>query len=444
MLVVLWTDALVFILVATLVVLTIISVRKPHMRAQWRKTYSQPLRMIAMIVLLCFTIIGLLDSIHFRSRIQDNAATQPVYSTKVRSVLDVIMSPTSEQMETSYSPPFATELFGKNMMKDATGKIVWESTKLQYVSGAKILPLIILGVIYGLIGWLVVVTLLWAVFIKFYRCSFTKDSPWRVGLYTFFVISVCAGICMTLMPQYHIFGTDKVGTDIFYASVKSIRTGLIIGTLTTFITLPFAILFGALAGYFRGWVDDVIQYLYTTLSSVPAVLLIAAAVLTVDAALQRHEGALELMAQRTDVRLLLLCCVLGLTSWTSLCRFIRGETLKMREEAFILASRALGLNSMQIIIKHIVPNLMHLILISIVLDFSGLVLAEAVLSYVGVGVDPSMFSWGNMINSARMEMGREPIIWWTLAGAFVLMFTLVLAANIFADGVRDAFDPKAN
>jgi peptide/nickel transport system permease protein len=85
---------------------------------------------------------------------------------------------------------------------------------------------------------------------------------------------------------------------------------------------------------------------------------------------------------------------------------------------------------------------MHIVLISVVLDFSGLVLAEAVLSYVGVGVDPSMNSWGNMINSARLEMAREPMVWWPLLAAFVFMFVLVLAANLFSDVVRDAFDPR--
>ena len=85
---------------------------------------------------------------------------------------------------------------------------------------------------------------------------------------------------------------------------------------------------------------------------------------------------------------------------------------------------------------------MHIVLISLVMDFSGLVLAEAVLSYVGVGVDPSMISFGTMINAARLEMSREPIVWWSLAAAFVFMFALVLSANLFADAVRDAFDPR--
>jgi peptide/nickel transport system permease protein len=121
---------------------------------------------------------------------------------------------------------------------------------------------------------------------------------------------------------------------------------------------------------------------------------------------------------------------------------LRGETLKLREIDYIQAATALGVRRVQIMSRHILPNVMHIVLITVVLDFSGLVLIEAVLSYVGVGVDPSTDSWGNMINSARLEMAREPIVWWSLAAAFAFMLGLVLAANLFADAVRDAFDPR--
>ena len=134
--------------------------------------------------------------------------------------------------------------------------------------------------------------------------------------------------------------------------------------------------------------------------------------------------------------------ILGLTSWTGLCRLIRGETLKLRSLAYVDASRALGASSWHIIRRHIVPNVFHLVLIAIVLDFSGLVLAEAILSYVGVGVDPTTFSWGNMINSARLELAREPLVWWPLLAAFSSMLVLVLSANLFSERVREAFDPK--
>jgi len=171
-------------------------------------------------------------------------------------------------------------------------------------------------------------------------------------------------------------------------------------------------------------------------------LLIAAAILTLQVYMQTHPEMFDTIAHRADMRLLFLCIILGITSWTGLCRLLRGETLKLSEIDYIQAASAFGVGHSRIIVRHILPNVMHIVLISVVLDFSGLVLAEAVLSYVGVGVDPTMNSWGNMINAARLEMAREPIVWWSLLSAFVLMFVLVLAANLFSDAVRDAFDPR--
>jgi peptide/nickel transport system permease protein len=139
---------------------------------------------------------------------------------------------------------------------------------------------------------------------------------------------------------------------------------------------------------------------------------------------------------------LFLILILGVTSWTSLCRLLRAETLKISQIEFVTAAKAFGVGKWTIIRRHIIPNLMHIILISIVLDFSGLVLAEAVLSYVGVGVDPTMYSWGNMINQARLEMAREPMVWWSLFSAFVFMFILVLAANLFSDRIQKVLDPR--
>ncbi|GAB4393073.1 MAG: hypothetical protein Tsb005_09790 [Gammaproteobacteria bacterium] len=241
---------------------------------------------------------------------------------------------------------------------------------------------------------------------------------------------------------WHFLGTDKVGNDVLYEALKSIRTGVIIGTITTLVMLPFAILLGIVAGYFGGWIDDVIQYIYTTLSSIPGVLLIAATILALQVFIANNSELFPNLALRADARLLALCIILGITSWTSLCRMLRGETLKIREIDYIQAARALGAGHWRIIWRHILPNVMHIVLIAIVLDFSALVLAEAVLSYVGVGVDPTSFSWGTMINSARLELAREPIVWWPLVAAFIFMFTLVLAANIFADRVREALDPR--
>lgn len=232
----------------------------------------------------------------------------------------------------------------------------------------------------------------------------------------------------------HPLGTDKVGRDVLYLSVKSIRTGLIIGSLTTLVMLPFALLFGMWAGYFRGRVDDIIQYTYTTLSSIPGILLIAAAMLSFQVKIESD----------SELRLLILCVILGVSSWTTLCRLLRGETLKLRSSDFVQSAMVLGVRNLGIMRRHIMPNLMHIVIITVVLDFSALVLAEAVLSYVGVGVSPVSYSWGNLINASRLDMARDPVVWWTLAGALFFMFALVFSANLLSDAVQEALDPKAN
>jgi peptide/nickel transport system permease protein len=245
------------------------------------------------------------------------------------------------------------------------------------------------------------------------------------------------------MNDYHLLGTDRTGNDVFYQALKSIRTAFVIGTLATIATLPLAVGLGLMAGYFKGWIDEAIQYLYTVLSSVPNVLLIAACVLMVQVYLDQHPELFETGAERADLKLFLLCAILGLTGWAGLCRLLRAEALKLRELEYVQAATAFGVGPWRIIARHLMPNVMHLVLITTVLDFSGLILYEAVLSYVGVGVDPSMNSFGGMINLARSEMSRDPVVWWSFAAAFGFMVTLVLAANFFADGVRDAFDPRA-
>jgi len=248
---------------------------------------------------------------------------------------------------------------------------------------------------------------------------------------------------IALMDWYHVFGTDRTGNDVLYQALKSVRTAFVIGTLATIATLPFAIVLGILAGYFKGWVDELIQYVYTTLTSVPSVLLIAACVLMMQVFLDKHPEMFETGAERSDVKVFLLCVILGLTGWATLCRLVRGETLKLRELDYVQAATAFGVSSGRIMARHILPNVMHLVLITTVLSFSDLILFEAVLTYVGVGVDPSMNSFGGMINLARSEMSRDPVVWWSFAAAFAFMVLLVLAANLFADGVRDAFDPRS-
>ncbi|HUX63983.1 ABC transporter permease [Sulfuricella sp.] len=461
--VLLWTDMLLWLLLAGVAFYAWRVRQREHLLQPWRRLLRSRSGVASAVVLLAFVAVGVLDSLHFRLSLekQGNGA-ETHYSPEVLSVFDLMVGPLRKQVEKTYSAPFAAQLYTKETIELPGGKQVRDYPRLKFggahlrepaqEQAGDVAATALQGSVYALVlcGGLATVLALWLA----RRRSISPGAawtmirqgrdeiPWRTFLATIGLLVLFVCLSMVFSAKYHIFGTDKVGQDVFYLALKSIRTGLMIGTLTTLVMLPFALLLGIMAGYFRGWVDDVIQYTYTTLSSIPGVLLIAAAVLILQVYMDSNQELFDTVAARADIRLLFLCVILGITSWTGLCRLLRGETLKVREMEFIQAATAFGVGHFRIIARHILPNVMHIVLISIVLDFSALVLAEAVLSYVGVGVDPAMQSWGNMINGARLEMAREPMVWWSLLAAFVFMFVLVLSANLFSDRVRDAFDPR--
>lgn len=452
----LWTDVLIFVLLAAATGFGFYAARHEYLRAPWRQVVRRPAAMAAAVVLAVYAAVGVLGSLHFRARLPEQAH----YSAEVQSVLDRLLLPLRARTETTYSAPFATHGYAKETIEHLSGVLLREHPQLRFGGahladpgkrGADILRRAMQATLAGLLAWGALVALfLWrwrrpgeAMAAAAARLARGESQiPWRTILATAGVLILLGANAGYLSLYYHVLGTDQVGQDVLYKSLKSVRTGLVIGTLTTLVMLPFAVLFGLMAGYFRGWVDDVIQYTYTTLSSIPGVLLIAAAILSLQVYMANHPESFDNVVVRADTRLLFLCIILGVTSWTSLCRLLRGEALKLREADYVQAAHALGARHGWVLARHLFPNVMHVVLTTVVLDFSGLVLAEAVLSYVGVGVDPTMESWGNMINSARLEMAREPMVWWSLAAAFLFMFALVLVANLFADAVRDAFDPR--
>ncbi len=222
-------------------------------------------------------------------------------------------------------------------------------------------------------------------------------------------------------PGAHLLGTDILGRDVVYRALKGARVALLIGAFTSLLVIPIALLFGVSAGYFGRRIDDGVFFLITVLASVPSLLLLIALIMALG------RGTLQ------------VCIALGVTGWVQFCRIARGETLKLREADYVDAARALGVSDTKIIIRHILPNIAHLIIITFALSFTGLVLSETILSYLGIGVEGS---WGQMIDQARNELSRTPIVWWNLAGASVLLFALVLAVNVIADAMRDIADPR--
>jgi len=464
-LVLLWTDAAVWLLVVAALGYIMMVRRSPNLIASWRKVLGDAPALASLVVLLAGLAITLTDSLHFRAVLPPAAgspADSVAYDTRTLSVLDLMVKKLIQARETTYSRPLAYESFTRESM-DVNGRVERAAPRLQFGGAHLERPReqwagdVIGRTLAGLVGGIVFAALVAAGVVaavaRRSRQAWTAAAqqvwrgetmiPWRVALATVLGLSLAGGTIVALMGHYHVFGTDVTGNDVLYQTLKSIRTAFVIGSLATLATLPLAVVLGIVGGYLRGWIDEVIQYLYTVLSSIPNILLIAACVLMVQVFLDKHPELFQTGLERADLKLFLLCAVLGLTGWAGLCRLLRAETLKLREFDYVQAAQAFGVGSARIMARHVFPNVAHLMLIVTVLDFSSLILYEAVLSYVGVGVDPSMNSFGGMINFARNEMSRDPVVWWPFAAAFGFMVTLVLAANLFADGVRDAFDPRS-
>lgn len=226
-----------------------------------------------------------------------------------------------------------------------------------------------------------------------------------------------------LPPSWsHWFGTDLFGRDVLARAVHGTRTSLIVGFAGTGIAMVIGTVLGATSGYFGGKIDDLIVWFYTTVDTIPYILLVVAFSFVLGPSLQT------------------LCLAIGLTGWVRHCRIIRAEYIKHRDLDYVQGAAALGASHTRRIFLHILPNVFHLVLINFSLGFVGAVKAEVILSFLGLGVEPGTPSWGVMIDDAKQELFRG--VWWNLAAATVFMFFLVLAFNLFTDALRDALDPK--
>ena len=448
--VILWSDALLYLLLAALVAFIITIVRDSESKKRWSKVFSSRLGMSTFLIILTYVSVGVIDSLHFRKAIEPvegQVQQETFYSNHVYSVLDLALGEIGENKEKTYSAPFSLKSYSKENRQDDQGNTYRDYANLEFAGQHLASPDDQLSDIFmqSLVA-LVAGLLISAALIGIHRLVLKPQGsgyPWKTAYITLTIIICLLAWMVHLGSLYHIMGTDKAGNDVLYKCLKGIRTAMLIGTLATLIMMPIAITFGIAAGYFKGWVDDIIQYLYTTLSSIPGLLLIAASVLLFQIWIDLNPDYFATGLEKGDAKFIGLCFILGVTSWATLCRLLRAETLKISQLDYVQAAHAFGVSHSRIIRKHIMPNVTHIILIIFVLDFSGLVLAEAVLAYIGVGVDSSMHSWGNMISAGSAELSRVPAVWWNLVGAFSLMFILVLATNLFSDLVNDAFNPKS-
>jgi ABC-type dipeptide/oligopeptide/nickel transport system permease subunit len=222
----------------------------------------------------------------------------------------------------------------------------------------------------------------------------------------------------------HPFGFDVLGRSVWDRLVQGSRVALIVGFFSTAIAIPVGAVLGLVAGYFRGWVDAFVVWLYSTLDAIPTILLLLALALVLP----------------TGKGLATVCIALGVTSWVSTCRVVRGEAIRQKELDYIRSARSVGAGNTRILFVHLLPNVLHLVLVQASLVFVYAIKSEVILSYLGVGVQ-NFPSWGVMIDDARLELvGRG--VWWQFAAATAALFVLVLAFNVFNDALKDALDPK--
>lgn len=253
-----------------------------------------------------------------------------------------------------------------------------------------------------------------------------------VGLYTLLAILSALGLSGTdwkevvgasyLPPSAeHWFGTDYLGRDVFSKVIHGTQIAMSVGLFTSLIAIPIGVILGAIAGYFGGVIDEIIVWFYTTISSIPYIILVASISFILGKGLST------------------VYIALGVTSWVSLCRLIRGEVLKHKNRDYVQAATAVGGGHIRKLFMHILPNVTHIVIINTSLQFVTAIKSEVILSYLGIGVQGQP-SWGTMIDDAKLELARG--VWWQLAGATVFMFFIVLAFNILGDALRDALDPK--
>jgi peptide/nickel transport system permease protein len=219
----------------------------------------------------------------------------------------------------------------------------------------------------------------------------------------------------------HWMGTDALGRDVMQRLIQGTRIAYKVGIITALIAIPIGVFFGCLAGYFGGRVDSFVVWLYSTVASMPGLLFILAIALVVG------KGLLGIYLG------------IGLTTWVGLCRLIRGEVIKHKEQAYVMAAKALGLSWPRILFRHILPNVFHVIIVTFTLRFPAAVSTEVFMSFLGIGV-VSEPSWGVMINSARMRLWQG--VWWEMTFVTLAIFGLVLAFNLLGDALRDALDPR--
>ena len=252
-----------------------------------------------------------------------------------------------------------------------------------------------------------------------------------VDYYQFYAMDDSGGIISAWGNKGYIFGTDHLGRDIFTRLMHGGKISLFVGAIAVLISTFLAILVGLPAGYFGGWVDQVLMRLADVFSALPFLPIVVTLNYIIG-----HDIS-------TEGRVYLVSVLMGVLGWMSLARLIRAQLLLEREKDFVLAARSLGIKQKFIMIRHILPNVVSYVIVNITLGFATYMLMEAILSFLGFGVKEPTPSWGNMLNTAE-ESAVIQFYWWRWVIPALFVVVAAFSINLIGDALRDAMDPKSN
>lgn len=234
-----------------------------------------------------------------------------------------------------------------------------------------------------------------------------------------------------LPPSWdHPFGTDRYGRNTIFRVLEGGWISLQVGFLSTFMAITIGVTMGSIAGYFGGWVDTIIMRMVEIIYSFPFL-----ALAYIISAIFRDKPA--------TFRLYVIIITLGFIRWTGLARLVRGQIMSLREQEFILATKALGIKVRNQIMRHLIPNILAMVVVSGTLTFAGAILNEAFLSFLGLSVTEPIPTWGALLARASQNSTSLRQFWWIWVFPGAMLFLFIMSINLVGEGLRDAIDPKA-